>query len=599
MVRSLFLVVLGVASALGASSDCKVKEAIVPPRNWIKHSVPPANHVIELKIALPQPNFAELERHLYEVSDPDHVRYGDHLSKQEVDSLVAPNPESVSAVTEWLESHGIQDKGRVFSSAKDWVTIKVPVSLAEKMLDTTYHVWKHTGSDDHLVRTTSYSLPEHLHEHIVVVQPTTMFAQLSGMKSTIRWSDTSKAVTSVTHNALPIADPVAGTFVDPTCPTNITLNCLRQLYNAVGFKPSAKGNSIGITGYLEQFANLADLQQFYAEQNPAALNSSFKFVSVKGGLNNQTLSEAGAEADLDVQFAFGLSFPISSTFFSTAGRPPFIPDSGTPTDTNEPYLDWLGFILEQEKPPLAISTSYGDDEQTVPKDFAVRACQEFAKLGARGVSLMFSSGDGGVGDGDPDPATQSCFTNDGLNQTKFIPGFPASCPFVTAVGGTVNIPETAVDFSGGGFSNYFARPAYQDAAVASFFKKLPKGTYAGLFNPQGRGIPDVSAQSDFFRIFFQGQAVHIGGTSASSPAFTGFVALLNDARLSAGKKSLGFLNPLLYSKAVSGFNDITTGNAPGCGTPGFNATAGWDPVTGLGTPNFAKLKQIVTAPGLN
>lgn len=46
--------------------------------------------------------------------------------------------------------------------------------------------------------------------------------------------------------------------------------------------------------------------------------------------------------------------------------------------------------------------------------------------GARGVSVMFSSGDGGVGDGDANPATQTCFTNDGTNRTAFIPGFPAS-----------------------------------------------------------------------------------------------------------------------------------------------------------------------------
>ena len=107
---------------------------------------------------------------------------------------------------------------------------------------------------------------------------------------------------------------------------------------------------------------------------------------------------------------------------------------------------------------------------------------------------MFSSGDGGVGDGDPNPATQSCFSNDGRNITKFLPAFPASyvtiyfdcmgiyslylfnkVPFVshwsywlrtsnsqisissvTAVGGTTHIPEVAVSrfFSGGGFSNY-------------------------------------------------------------------------------------------------------------------------------------------------
>ena len=85
-----------------------------------------------------------------------------------------------------------------------------------------------------------------------------------------------------------------------------------------------------------------------------------------------------------------------------------------------------------------------------------------------------------------------------------------------------------------------------------------------------QAIPDVSAQSNLFRIFFRGRAASIGGTSASSPAFAGIVSLLNDARLSKGLPSLGFLNPLLYSVGVSGFNDITVGNNPGCGTPGFN-----------------------------
>ncbi|KAG6808099.1 hypothetical protein H0H93_000574, partial [Arthromyces matolae] len=118
-----------------------------------------------------------------------------------------------------------------------------------------------------------------------------------------------------------------------------------------------------------------------------------------------------------------------------------------------PYTDWLDFVLARDDTPLVISTSYGDDEQTVPESFAIRACKGFAQLGARGVSLMFSSGDGGVGDNDANPATQQCFSNDGHNTTKFLPSFPAS---VTTVGGTTNIPEVAVSrfFSGGGFSNY-------------------------------------------------------------------------------------------------------------------------------------------------
>lgn len=62
----------------------------------------------------------------------------------------------------------------------------------------------------------------------------------------------------------------------------------------------------------------------------------------------------------------------------------------------------------------------------------------------------------------------------------------------------------------------------------------------------------------------------ISGTSASAPTFAAIVALLNDAMLAAGRPPLGFLNPLLYLKGAAGLNDITAGNAPGCGTPGFN-----------------------------
>ena len=64
----------------------------------------------------------------------------------------------------------------------------------------------------------------------------------------------------------------------------------------------------------------------------------------------------------------------------------------------------------------------------VPKDYATRVCNGFAQLGARGVSVIFSSGDSGVGDLDTDPTSPGCKINDGTNRTMFIPGFPAGCP---------------------------------------------------------------------------------------------------------------------------------------------------------------------------
>lgn len=589
-------VLLGLTSSVIAAPSKyapTIKEAVEVPRGWVRVSPAPADHVVDLRFGLPQHNFKQLEQALYEVSDPFHDRYGQHLSKEEVESLVAPHPKTLEAVDEWLASHGIAKSSCSRSPAKDWVMVKVPVSLAEKMLDTTYHVWKHAESGDTLVRTTSYSLPAHMHEHIELVTPTTYFGRPKGLATTFRWSDAQASLASSGESSIRSA---SGTVVDASCNSTITLTCLQELYNVTGYTPAATDvNKIGITGYLEQYANIQDLQSFYADQLPKAEGSTFNYTSIKGGQNSQNLSEAGIEANLDVQFAYGLSWPTPGYFWSTGGRPPFIPDLRTVNNTNEPYADWLEYVLSVPNPPQTISTSYGDDEQTVPLSYAIRTCASFAQLGARGVSLLFSSGDGGVGDGDANPATQQCKTNDGRNATRFIPAFPASCPYVTAVGATVSIPEKAVDFTGGGFSNVFPTPLYQVGAVASYLARLPAGTYQGLYNKFGRGIPDVSAQGDYFRVWYRGNPVHVGGTSASSPTVAGLVSLLNDARLSKGLPPLGFLNPLLYTKGVAGLTDITEGNNPGCGTQGFNATTGWDPLTGLGTPNFGKLKEIVLA----
>ncbi|KAI0797010.1 tripeptidyl peptidase A [Abortiporus biennis] len=594
-----FALVLAECILAAPSKDIahKVKETVIPPRGWKKHSPAPKDVTIELRLALPQPNFSELEKHLYEVSDPTHHRYGEHLSKEEVEELVAPHPESLRLVDEWLVSHGLPVESFIRSPAQDWVKIIVPVGVAEEMLDTEYHLWVHEKSGKSAIRTTSWSLPEFLFDHIEVAHPTTYFPSTKSMTATFHISPDvppTEANAKTLLSSLDVPSAHNGQ-VDPECNNNITISCLQQIYNMKGYVPTqTHHNRIGLTGYLEQFANIADLQSFYAYSRPEAVGSSFNVVDINGGQNSQNLSEAGVEANLDTQYAFGLTFPTPGTFFTVGGSPPIDIDNHTPTNTNEPYQDWVDYMLGHPNPPQTVSTSYGDDEQTVPESYARRVCNGFAQLGARGVSLLFSSGDFGVGDGNPDPETQVCQTNDGRNVTRFIPTFPATCPFVTSVGGTIKIPEVAVDFSGGGFSDLFSTPSYQQEAVNAFLQQLPEGTYPGLFNPSGRGFPDISAQSERFIVFVGGQRGHVGGTSASAPTVAAIISNLNDARLAHGFPPLGFLNPLLYKIQHSGaLNDITSGNNPGCGTQGFNATAGWDPLTGLGTPNFGKLKDIV------
>lgn len=160
-----------------------------------------------------------------------------------------------------------------------------------------------------------------------------------------------------------------------------------------------------------------------------------------------------------------------------------------------------------------------------------------------------------------------------------------------------------VAFSSGGFSNRWARPDYQRAAVETYLSdardvlvpyvahgRLP----ADLFNRSGRAFPDVAAAGEDFAIIYDREAVYVSGTSCSAPTFAGVVALLNDARLSAGKPKLGFLNPLIY-KYRAAFDDVLLGNNGKCGTDGFRALEGWDPASGFGTPDYAALLEVALA----
>lgn len=229
-------------------------------------------------------------------------------------------------------------------------------------------------------------------------------------------------------------------------------------------------------------------------------------------------------------------------------------------------------------------------------------CNAYAQLGARGVSILFASGDGGVSGSQ----SQSC--------SKFVPTFPSGCPLyvsclmhdglaliylpwnsLTSVGATEGIsPETAADFSSGGFSNYFGIPDYQASAVSTYLSALGS-TNSGKFNKTGRAFPDISTQGVDFEVVIDGSVEGVSGTSCASPTLASIISLLNDQLIAAGKSPLGFLNPFLYSTGVSALNDITSGSNPGCSTNGFPAKAGWDPVTGLGTPDF---KKLLTAVGL-
>ena len=176
-------------------------------------------------------------------------------------------------------------------------------------------------------------------------------------------------------------------------------------------------------------------------------------------------------------------------------------------------------------------------------------CNAYAQLGARGVSILFASGDGGVAGG----RSNTC--------TTFVPTFPSGCPYLTSVGSTHGInPETAADFSSGGFSNYFEMPSYQASAVKGFLSKYAPDYGPTVWNDTGkaRGFPDVAAIGTNLEIVVDGSVEGVDGTSCASPIFASVISLINDALLTAGKSPLGFLNPFLYANP-SAFIDVTSG----------------------------------------
>lgn len=136
-------------------------------------------------------------------------------------------------------------------------------------------------------------------------------------------------------------------------------------------------------------------------------------------------------------------------------------------------------------------------------------------------------------------------------------------------------------------------PSYQSSAVAHYLKTYPPPYGADRYNNTGktRGFPDVSANGANYIVAIQDDFYFVYGTSCSSPVFGSLVNLINEQRLKAGKNPVGFLNPTLYANAAV-LKDVTAGGNQGCGTAGFEAVPGWDPVTGLGTPDYNKMLKL-------
>jgi len=546
---------------------------------------------LNLRIGLASSNVAGLEQALNDISTPGNSRYQDFLSEEEVAQYIEPSQEAKDALKTWLSAHNLT--ASPITPAGEWVEItNLPVSKANSLLNADFTMFVHPASGETAMRTLSYSIPSALKVHIDTVYPGASFdfglgkivqtaplttpsssRMIKKRKGGKRRSDDS-TVSLATRSGPPAS-----------CATLATPTCLQQLYDIPSTPATQESNTLTVTGYDGQFAQKADLQMFLSLLRPdISPNTTFGLQTLDKGQNVQAPSQAGNEANLDIQLTIGLATGVPVNFLSVGEVDTF--------DGLGAFIDTANFVLRQGRSrPSVLTTSYGFNEPDLDPTTMRKLCTSYLQLGALGTSVIFSSGDGGVsGNG---------FT-DCPDKGKFVSSFPSSCPYVTSVGGTsadgdAFPKETALFFGSGGFSNVFKRPWYQLGAVGSYLRVLGSNN-TGLYNRQGRGFPDVAAFGANVPIVSGGQRVRAGGTSTSAPIFASVIALLNDQLKARGRRPLGFLNPWLYGVARNGLRDVTSGNNPGCNTTGFFAISGWDPVTGLGTPIFGNLLQAAEFP---
>lgn len=230
----------------------------------------------------------------------------------------------------------------------------IPVHTANRLLNCQYSVFDNHDHQSSLIRTPEWSLPRYLHEHIETIQPTNSF--LKPMGRTLRR-------TLQTPTALPLANLkssasnlVTNDALDTACDKSlVSPDCLRTLYGTINYKVKAAGkNKMAMTNYLDEISSRTDtlkyLERFRGDvfKSLKPRDPLFSLVSINNGTVQQTplnpqqiANTTGMEGNLDVQTMLGIAHPTALTIFSTGGRQPdFKPDYFTPTNTNEPYLDW-------------------------------------------------------------------------------------------------------------------------------------------------------------------------------------------------------------------------------------------------------------------
>jgi kumamolisin len=486
--------------------------------------------------------------------------HGRQLSRDEYAANYGAAPKDFDAVRAFAKASGLEIDDKKSSLLRRRVELRGTISAFNQAFGVELNDYEPNGEKQRGAR---------FH---AIVGSVTVPEELAGCIEAVLGLDNRPIATSklrLRRKSSPAANQDAGTFIPPQ---------VAQVYSfptAPAGASAGAGQTIGIIelggGY-----NIADITNYFS-QTIGITAPTVTAVILDGGANDPTnANSADAEVLLDIEVAGSVAPGANIVVYFT-------------TNTDQGFQDAISTAIhDTTNNPSVISISWGGPESTWSQT-AINSmdttCQSAAALG---VSITVASGDSGSSDGES-----------GNNVD-----FPASSPHVLGCGGTAltvnngqreaevvwNDQASGGGATGGGVSTVFPLPTWQtNAGVPAVHKKKPKKTKQApkkaAAAPQaaasggGRGVPDVAGDASpetGYQILVDGQQEVVGGTSAVAPLWAGLIALLNQQL----GRNLGFLNPQLYPLAEAPFFDVTSGS-----NGAFSAGTGWDPCTGLGSPN--------------
>ena len=473
---------------------------------------------VHFQLALKLRNFNELQ---------DRLAAGQQVAYPELEQQYLPTEQDYGRVVAWLRGQGLT----IERTVQDRITVAAggTVASVSRALGVSFMHIISEGQE----YVSAYSAPK------APAALSGIVASVNGLQPQLHMNKLIRVNPQATSGFLP-----AG---------------IRDAYAASGLSETGANTTTAII--IDTFPNRSDLATFWKDAHVPQLQSNITFIQAVPG----TLPASSDEDTLDTEWSSSIAPASKVRVYAVANTSLSLIFTDVDNGYERIILDLANGVKITQ-----VSISLGICEAFVPQGQFLTDEYFHAILSSLGASVLVSSGDNG---------SAGCFR---INQslTK-VAEFPSTSPDVTAVGGTTLelnsngsvSSETAWSGdggnggSGGGVSEEYVTPSYQ-----------------GSLGLPSRGVPDVAADANpntGVAIVLNGKIEVVGGTSVATPIWAGLMGLVNQARLAAGKSTLGLLNPRLYKpRPEAAFRDITVGNN------GFPALVGYDLVTGWGAPRM-------------